>query len=82
MLLQILSIIALLLSITGNLLINHKKKSGFIIWIVSNVFWITVNFISTPNYPQVLMYLVYMFINLDGFIKWRKSGMRKGLIND
>ena len=72
MLLQILSIIALLLSITGNLLINHKKKSGFIIWIVSNVFWITINFKSTPNYPQVLMYVVYMFINWDGFIKWKR----------
>jgi nicotinamide riboside transporter PnuC len=72
MLLQILSIIALLLSITGNILINHKKKFGFIIWIISNVFWITINFRSTPNYPQVLMYVVYVFINWDGFIKWKR----------
>lgn len=68
-----LSIIALILSLIGNILVNYKKKLGFIIWISSNVFWIVVNFMGDVNYPQVIMYLVYAVLNVQGYINWRKS---------
>ena len=68
-----LSIIALILSLVGNILVNYKKKLGFIIWISSNVFWIVVNFIGEMNYPQVIMYLVYAVLNVQGYINWRKG---------
>ncbi len=68
-----LSIIALIFSLVGNILVNFKKKLGFIIWTISNVFWIVVNFIGDMNYPQVIMYLVYAGLNVWGFINWRKS---------
>ena len=66
----VLSIIALVFSIIGNLLVNYKKKMGFIIWTVSNVFWIAVNVLGNPNYPQVVMYLVYAGLNLQGYKNW------------
>ena len=68
-----LSIIALILSLIGNILVNYKKKLGFIIWISSNVFWIAVNFMGEMNYPQVIMYLIYAGLNVQGYINWRKS---------
>ena len=68
-----LSIIALILSLVGNILVNYKKKLGFIIWISSNVFWIVVNFLGDVNYPQVIMYLIYAGLNIQGYINWRKS---------
>ena len=68
-----LSIIALILSLVGNILVNYKRKLGFIIWISSNVFWIVVNFIGEMNYPQVIMYLVYAVLNVQGYINWRKG---------
>ena len=68
-----LSIIALILSLIGNILVNYKKKLGFIIWISSNVFWIIVNFMGEMNYPQVVMYLIYAGLNVQGYINWRKS---------
>ncbi len=68
---NIISTIALLLSLLGNILINFKKKIGYIIWIASNIAWIAVNLISTqPNYPQIIMYLVYIVLNLQGYIHW------------
>ena len=68
-----LSIIALVLSLVGNILVNYKKKLGFVIWISSNVFWIVINFLGDVNYPQVIMYLIYVGLNLQGYINWRKS---------
>ncbi len=68
-----LSIIALIFSLVGNILVNFKKKLGFIIWTVSNVFWIVVNFIGDMNYPQVIMYLVYAGLNVWGFVNWSKK---------
>ena len=69
----ILSIIALILSLIGNILVNYKRKLGFIIWISSNVFWIAVNFLGDVNYPQVIMYLIYAGLNVQGYMNWRKS---------
>ena len=68
-----LSIIALIFSLVGNILVNFKKKLGFIIWTVSNVFWIVVNFIGDMNYPQVIMYLVYAGLNVQGYVNWSKK---------
>lgn len=79
-LLQIFSIISLVLSLSGNLLINYKKKIGFWIWIASDISWIVVNFLGKPNYPQILMYIIYIIINIDGVIRWSKS--KKGDRND
>lgn len=76
-LLQIFSIISLILSLSGNLLINHKRKIGFYIWIASDITWIIVNFLGKPNYPQILMYVVYMIINIEGIIRWSKNKNKK-----
>ena len=72
-----LSIIALIFSLVGNILVNFKKKLGFIIWTVSNVFWIVVNFIGDMNYPQVIMYLVYAGLNVQGYVSWSRSRENK-----
>ena len=72
-----LSIIALIFSLVGNILVNFKKKLGFIIWTVSNVFWIAVNFIGDMNYPQVIMYLVYVGLNVQGYVNWSRSKINK-----
>lgn len=72
-----LSIIALIFSLVGNILVNFKKKLGFIIWTISNVFWIVVNFIGDMNYPQVIMYLVYAGLNVQGYVNWSKNKLRK-----
>ena len=72
-----LSIIALIFSLVGNILVNFKKKLGFIIWTISNVFWIVVNFIGDMNYPQVIMYLVYAGLNVQGYVNWSRSKINK-----
>lgn len=69
----ILSIIGSLLSLGGNIFIAKKNRIGWILWLIGNIVWIAVNFIGTMNIPMVLMYVVYMIINIVGFIKWGQN---------
>lgn len=69
----ILSIIGTILSLGGNIFIAKKNRIGFVLWFIGNVVWIAVNIIGTVNIPMVLMYVVYMIINVIGFIKWGKN---------
>ena len=70
----IVSFIALVFSLAGNTLINFKRKIGFIIWIISNVLWIAVNLMmESPNWSQIAMFIVYMMLNIHGWITWSRK---------
>lgn len=69
----VISTIALIFALTGNILVNFRKKLGFVIWTISNILWIAVNFLGTLNIPQVIMYLVYITLNIQGFIVWSRK---------
>ena len=70
---DILSITALILSLAGNLLINYKKRIGFIVWLLSNILWIAVNLLGKPNVSQIIMFIVYIGFNVHGFLNWRQE---------
>lgn len=74
---DIISYVATALSLGGNFLIAKQNKWAFPIWIVSNILWIVVNFISTLNVAQVIMYAVYMIMNIYGMINWYKRKDKK-----
>ena len=69
----ILSIIGTILSLGGNIFIAKKNRIGWLIWLIGNVVWIAVNFLGNPNIPMVLMYVIYMIINIIGFMKWKED---------
>ena len=68
----ILSILGSVFSLDGNILIALRKRIGWLMWIVGNILWILVNFLGEMNVPMVLMYCVYMIINVVGFVKWKE----------
>ena len=68
----IISFVALVLSLAGNALINFRKRIGFFVWIASNVAWIAVNMMGTPNWSQIVMFVVYVALNVHGWFKWGK----------
>ena len=68
----IVSFVALVLSLAGNALINFRKRIGFFVWILSNVAWIAVNMMGTPNWSQIVMFVVYVALNVHGWIAWGK----------
>ena len=70
-----LSILSMVLSLTGNVLVNYKKRMGFVIWTISNITWIVVNLLGETNWPQIFMFVVYAGLNTQGFVLW---GGKKG----
>lgn len=73
MLLHVLSVLSLILSLAGNILVNYKKRYGFVVWIASNISWIVVNLVGYTNWPQIIMYVVYAALNVQGFILWSRK---------
>lgn len=70
---DIVSIIATALSLLGNYLVICKKIIGFPVWILSNILWILVNYMGTPNMSQIFMFLVYAATSAYGWWKWVKE---------
>lgn len=73
-LIDIVSVLALLFSLGGNLLINLQRKIGFVVWAISNALWIAVNLMGEPNVSQIIMFVVYTAFNIHGLISWGKKG--------
>ena len=69
----IISWVATILSLAGQILINNKNKTAFPIWITSNILWIIINVMTTLNIANIVMYIVYTIMNVHGLIKWIKS---------
>ena len=67
-----LSVFGLISTISGNILINFRRKIGFLVWIVGNILWILVNVFGTFNIFMVIMYVLYAILNVDGWIRWKK----------
>lgn len=70
---DIISTIALILSLGGQLLLSKKSKLMFPLWIISNICWIIVNIISSFNFQQVIMYIIYTIINIYSWYSWIKN---------
>lgn len=68
----VLSIFGLVSTISGNVLINFRRRIGFLVWIVGNILWILVNVFGTFNVFMVIMYVLYAALNVDGWIRWKK----------
>ena len=70
---DIISAIATICSLYGNYLVIKKNKFGFVIWLISNILWILINFIGVLNISQVIMFVIYGILNTYGWIKWKQT---------
>lgn len=73
MIVQALSIIAMLTGLGGNLLMAKKNILVYPVWILSNILWIIVGFLTYVNVSQMLMYSVYTIMQLYGWREWKKK---------
>lgn len=73
MIVQALSIIAMLTGLGGNLLMAKKNILVYPVWILSNILWIIVGFLTYVNVSQMLMYSVYTIMQIYGWREWKKK---------
>lgn len=74
--LDLISWIATISSLAGQVLINRRNKIAFPVWIISNLLWIAANFIGNFNIANVVMYAVYIVFNVSGYFQWEESERR------
>tara|TARA_Y100000310_G_C20314501_1_gene637781 strand:- start:30 stop:248 length:219 start_codon:yes stop_codon:yes gene_type:complete len=68
-----LTFIPAIFELLGVKLLGDKKKLGFISSAIGNVLWIIYVFISNSTYGLLLVCGIAIFLNIRGFIKWRKQ---------
>jgi len=66
---EIMTYIALAFSLTGNVLINKRKKLGFVSWLISNILWI-IFAVYTQVYAQIIMFTVFSGLAVHGYCSW------------
>ena len=72
----VLSLLAFCCTITGNLLINNRRRLGFVIWSIGDVLWIIIEFVCGINWFRFMMFFTYIIVNVDGYLKWKKVKVR------
>ncbi len=64
--------IAAIMEMLGKVLVVRKNRTGFLISAVCNVTWMFVA-VRTELWGLLVMMVVFVVINVTGFIKWGKG---------
>lgn len=59
------------ITVIGTVLNSYQKKSGFIFWLISNIFWIGFN-IWSESYAQAAVYVFNSCMCIIGIRQWKK----------
>lgn len=63
-------------SISGAILNARHNKWGFILWIVSNIGWITTNIVY-ELWAQIPVWVAFTVTSVYGFIHWSREENEK-----
>lgn len=64
-----IEIIALILSLTGTLLVIKHKWIGYFIWFQANLFWMVASYGTNLN-GGIILFLSYQALNIYGIYDW------------
>jgi len=59
------------LSIWGVILNVKKDRRGFAVWMFTNFIWAVIDF-QYGLYAQTVLFIVYFFLALWGWLSWKK----------
>jgi nicotinamide riboside transporter PnuC len=66
--------LAMALSLLGVYLLGNKKKSGFVIFAISNLIWAGLGFTIMHSLGVAIGNLVFFVINTRGYMRWVREG--------
>ena len=69
--------LAMALSLCAAYLLGNKQKLGFIIFAISNVFWILLGLFFMSSYGMAIGNFAFLLINVRGFIHWNKATFKE-----
>lgn len=59
------------LSLFGTLLVTRRRAEGFILWCVSNIGWVIVDYRAGLN-SQAALFGAYFLLSAYGVYEWKK----------
>lgn len=66
-----LEIIAMILSLVGNVFIIYKSKIGFAIWVIANTLWVIFALNrKDKHYWMALLFILYIILAIIGWFRW------------
>lgn len=68
--------LAMALSLYAAYLLGNKQKVGFIIFAISNVFWILLGVFFMSSYGMAIGNFAFFLINLRGYMHWHKATLK------
>jgi nicotinamide riboside transporter PnuC len=81
MIVNIIVWLSTILSFGGYWFMNRKNVKGFYLFMIGNILTIVFDII-TKNYAQMVMFMVFIYFNIDGIIKWSKNTKKGIAINE
>jgi len=64
---------ALILSLSGNVLVIRKRRVGFAYWTLANVFWFA-DALRRGDCAQAALWAVYLVLAVWGWMSWGRAG--------
>lgn len=64
---------ALILSLSGNVLVIKKRRSGFAYWTLANVIWFA-DALRRGDCAQATLWTVYLVLSVWGWMSWGRAG--------
>ncbi len=61
-----------ILALTGTVLNANRNKYGFILWLITNMYWTVIDF-KTGLYAQSALFFAYTILAIKGIITWSKK---------
>ena len=68
--------LAMALSLYAAYLLGNKQKLGFIVFAVSNVFWILLGLVFMSSYGMAIGNFAFLLVNVRGFIHWDNAASK------
>lgn len=69
---EILTYVMMVIALVGSYLNAKQRREGFLLWMITNGFWIIHN-LTVSEYAQAILYAANMVIAIMGFINWKKD---------
>lgn len=71
-LVEVLTYVMMVIALVGSYLNAKQIREGFLLWMITNGFWIFHN-VVVSEYAQAILYTANMVIAIMGFINWKKD---------
>ena len=66
-------VVGFVTNVWGNLMLARLKRGGWMVRLLTNVLWMVYSLNTSGGWPLLLNHLTFFYLNVDGYIHWRRA---------